>query len=399
MQGARMTSGQGKLIQIDSLDLDPAIEDIVETMVAQVHLCISLFVGASFTNFHEYDTNVLCKMPCGDVCRNDFLNRIHDWQLECEGPLKRALLLFKKPMKIRNFFEKYDGDDIQDLHSRLLEVMSTLLLDCCEQVGEETLERMEKWFDFMNAKSMFTAAENMSATFLESKKKQLLSENIGEMPELFTFDYRTLFLYTSQIVYLECTRPGYTSVTLPGGGPFAYEYSLPDTVVQNLESTRIWQFKMSRHIDELFKLKVGLYPIDGDGSAHLPFIEDLPCVHGDEQNFDHGTPHIHKFHLLMCKCVFAKVNHFVAANSASMCHCVNIYIHERLEAHLELTVAHIQHQMDLVRAREKGRRNYRKSTEGIAEKRRKFDPPPFQGDDVHLFGFQSYHMCAKGIRS
>lgn len=424
------------------MTLSTEAEKMVELLCTpQVEMCISLVVRKSFSGFETYNKETLNKRSDGGLGRNAFLKRVHEWQWKCDGPYMQEGMLRTRPKFVKDFFESFKGKDVITLHQELLKLVSSLIKDCAKEFGKNTLIEMKNWFKLVGEEELFPEAEQMMKIF-----KNYECDHNSEHTELMFFDHRAMYLYTSQLVYLECTRPeyihgklfvddcssdedeeegnnkSYTHDLIGAKGKDDGDYSSSasssgiDDVARNITGAASkeddeqnahsvkdvdpdslyklpeiinrniaqWKRTSALIINKYFTPQEGL-GLEKKKNVDVVLVGSMINVQASDDFLDNDILHIHKYHLHLCKGAYSKSDDKMFKGGIDGTELHNIKVYGRITDGLMYQARVINECIEKIKNNEKQRVCYRKKTSNSRSSKRRghVDPIGFE-DESHL---------------
>ena len=333
---------------------------LVELMkMPHVLMCTSFVARTSFLGYQMYAQNVIQESDPSGVSRNNFLKRIVEWQSTCDGPLLRELFARTLPEFVKNCFFDLEQDPVDritaaDLHNRILRTVSGMMEQCWMEFGSATVTKMQQWFDFLIRKSILQGPNPINPGSP--------NYNPNGRFDLMLFDLRSLYLVISQVVHDQCEQePHYTEVGT-------------------------WRLMSGFHLCELFPMIVALDVRNSERMVEVVHVGEYDNIHIHE--YPNITPHIHKYHLALCKFARDKLRLESAQRLASSGVTeFNMAIYANSYDQIEYAMTIIGGCLERIKGAEKVRNHYRRYNESRNPKGPR-DPIDFENDDHLVGGYQ-----------
>lgn len=338
--------------------------------------------------------------------KNDFLKRYVKWMENCVGPVEKFFTLTEMSPyveKALNHFKFNGSKDAFELFQFVLDTISQLFVPLKDKVGKDTYAEMEKWF-----KLVYDDLE-MAPTHAEAwraAQRVDTEDHLEDRVEFMFFNHRSMFLYATHIVYLECICPGFQDLTLKefqeGKETNVYKLNFKG----NIQNIHKWQALSARAITLLYPDNDYQWATS-ELTFHIGTTVRQSCITNDYREYGGedcdlngvlGEPFesIHKYNSNLIKKLNALIpglrEKFVPLYGDYGCHS-SLDLQANTTSHLKKTVSALNEGCRLVRGAEKQRRHYNRNNLKSVGQVTSPTLPKLLYLDMHLFPSGTYPNC------
>lgn len=314
----------------------------------------------------------------------DFLKRVSDWHEHVICPMTLHYVMFNLPSYAKPVVTlNKDKNNIFELHAGLLMAATKTLMNCVTEkgVGKQTMNEINKWFALMRKIDVSQAEKSTQDSFSDMIiESGVIGASTNSVKEYPLFRCGILFIHVAHIVYSICVAP--------------HEYDTTNQYTNmnvDKESINTWEIKTAKMFDNYFKLGHGGLCADSQEGCSGTFIINLPYKwFSKEIKSNQGVPPVTGLHINLMYGIHGTIQDIMHAcgNNSTSEHAMLT----KLESYILDTSTLLKQRDNILKRREKVRKNYRSNMERKSDHRPR--EPTHYDRDVYLFGFNSYYyLC------
>lgn len=210
--------------------------------------------------------------------KNDFLKRYVNCVSICSAPVEKYFILTEMPSFLESALDAYkNGGDEQGpgpvdacvFFDYILEIISGVFVPLKNRVGTNTYEEMNDWFRLVNGRMRL--AGDAAKKWENAHRDGDARDHNENRTEIMLFNHKSMFLYASHIVYLECVHPKIPNPEI--ADDFSKNVCKLDWSGKGeIKNTDSWQFMSATQISHLYpdedyqwdtnEVKIGGYSVE-----------------------------------------------------------------------------------------------------------------------------------------